>query len=106
VKKADEYVQWFEKDGKTAASLSFVTLTLLSEVKELRRVRKTNDKNALLGIFEEIDAKFLSFQKKAKTLFDGTPIKKDEFRRVLRNNMPEKFEWWNIRRGGKLLLAA
>ena len=102
--KAKDYVAKFRAEGSTVQALAAVIGDMFVEVRDIGKLRRVSTDAGLLSIFDEMDQKFQAFFRlTGGALNDGSSMRKDGFRQMLRLKMPDIFSAWDRHRGGRLL---
>ena len=100
--KASEYLDRFKSEGSTVKALLKVITDMIVETREIALARKVRSSEGWFSILDEVSLKFDSFfRQSGGKLDDGSLIRPDAFRSVLRRHFPEVFSLWNARRGGR-----
>jgi len=102
--KALDYVARFKAEGCTIEALARVVVDMIFEVREIGLRRGISTDEGLFSIFDEMNLKFRSFfRQTGGKLSDGSLMREEAFKRMLRQGTPDIFNAWNRYRGGRLL---
>jgi len=102
--KASDYAQRFKTEGCTVEALGRVVMDMIIEVRKIGEARKISRDEGLFSLLDEMNLKFETFHHQTGgKLNDGSAIRKEAFKGMIRVRMPDTFAGWNEHHKGRLL---